>query len=284
MTKTKRNLIITFSLLGFVLLLVVVFSVLFSVKKIYVEVLSNTGRLNAYTEEAVIKDSTLKKGKSIVFANTDKAVSSLEKAFPYAKFKIVRTFPSTLTIYLYEREPVFKVKNSKGYFEVYDEDLKCLAIVSEAGLREFKLDDIPTLNNADINLTGEEGKKIEDLTLSHKITQIVSGVYGASASKMSVMSDITFEYIEENQLSQIVLSLRTTREGLAHQGKLIIQGDKDIKLKIAYALHTYYTISDKEEYSTSPDKLSITALNNFDPNYPTVIVRFEGNEVQNPES
>ena len=266
MTKTKRNLIITFSVIIAVVALIVIFSALFSVKKINVEVLSNSERLSSYSSEAIIKKSKISKGKSIIFLNTQRSLENLEKEFPHARFQIVRTFPSTATIYLYEREPVFKIKNSQAYYEVYDENLKCLDIVAESSLKELGLDNIPTLHGSSMQLCGEEGKFATDSLLKNKIGAIVDGIYGAEQSSVGIMSDIIIGYDEQISLHTITLKICSKQEGKDNGGTIVVEGESYLKEKIAFSLYTYINICDTNEYRNILDQLKITAPKDFDPN------------------
>ena len=89
MTKTKKKLILWLSIIGTVALLVVLFVTLFSIKAINVEFVTEPVRTSAYQIEDIKNNSKIKKGKNIIFANTDKSIASLEEQFPYASFKIV---------------------------------------------------------------------------------------------------------------------------------------------------------------------------------------------------
>jgi len=272
MTKTKRKLIITFSIIAVVAILIVVFSALFSIKKINVEFVTDVNRTAAYTEEDIVSKSKISKGKSIIFINTEKCINSLEKSFPYAKFKIIRTFPSTMTVYVYERTPVFKMKNNEQYYEIYDEYLKCLDIVAESSLEENNLENVPTLSGVEVELCGEEGKFINNKNLQSKITTIVDGVYGAHKTEIGIMSDIILGYDSDLGFDVLTLKIRSTQEGKDNAGTIIIQGSAYLKEKIAHAVHTYISISDEEDYRTVLDKVRITVLSNFDPNNPAKFI------------
>lgn len=269
MTKTKRKLIITFSIITVVAVLIVVFSALFSIKKINVEFVTDVNRTAVYTQEEIVKKSKISKGKSIIFTNTENCVKSLEKEFPYAKFKIIRTFPSTMTVYVYERTPAFKMKNKEEYFEIYDEYLKCLDIVAESSLEENNLVNVPTLSGVQVDLCGEEGKFIDNKNLQSKITTIIDGVYGAHKTDIGIMSDIIMEYNSDLGFDVLTLKVRSSQEGKDNAGTIIIQGSQYLKEKIATAVHQYLMIHDEEEYRTTLDTLVIKILNNFNPNDPT---------------
>jgi len=282
MTKLKQKLIITFSVIGVVLVLILSATALFSIKRINVDYLSSSDRIKAYSSSEVRAYSGIKKGKSILFANKARAIEVLEKKFPFAKFEIMRTFPSTMTIYLYERQPAFMVKNSEAYFEIYDEDLKCLDIVAGSNLAEYGLENVPTLSGANLNLCGEEGEFILDPAARAKISAILDGVYGAEGSNIGVMSDIAYSFDAINEMNITTFTLRAKEEGKQSGGKIVVQGDNYLKEKIAFALYLYLNISDKEEYRERLDKLEITVLRNFDPNDPSkkfVTLSVDGQDV-----
>ena len=266
MTKLKKKLIISFSIIGTIAALLVLFFCLFSIKSIYVEFVSEPNFISAYTPENIKASSKIKKGQNIVFASTDKSIDALEKQFPFASFQIVRTFPSTMTVYVYERKPVFKVLNQQENYEIYDEDLKCLAIFPENNLAENGLDNVPTLKGANIELCGQEGQFLKDTKLKSKITEIIDGIYGAEQSDICIMSDIIFGFDSTNNFNVLTMKVRTNQEGKDTAGVLEIQGSAYVKEKIFYAMSLYIQISDQEKYRTKLDKLKITALQNFNPN------------------
>lgn len=266
MTKTKKKLIISFTIIGAIAMLLVLFFCLFSIKSIYVEFVSEPNYISAYTTDNIKSSCKIKKGKNIMFASTSKSIDALEKQFPFASFQIVRTFPSTMTIYVYERKPVFKVLNEQENYEIYDEDLKCLAIFPENNLAENGLDKVPTLTGSNLELCGKEGLFADDEKLKSKMTEIIDGIYGAEQSDICVMSDIIFGFDSTNNFNVLTMKFRTNQEGKETAGVIEIQGSAYIKEKIFYAMTLYIQISDKEEYRTKLDKLKITALQNFNPN------------------
>lgn len=266
MTKTKRKLIISFSIVGIVLSFIAMFLLLFSIKRINVEFVSFQNRTSSYQEADIQEDCTLKKGRNIIFANTKKAISTLESKYPYAEFQISRTFPSTMTVYVYEREPVFKIKNQEEYYEIYDEDLKCLEIVAENNLADHGLENVPTLCGSDLELCSEEGKFASNSKLKGKITDIIDGIYGAEQTSVGIISDITFDYDEILGFETLTLTVRTSQEDKKNAGTIVIQGSAYVKEKLFYAMSLYIQISDQEKYRTSLDGLKIEALVNFNPN------------------
>lgn len=269
MSKTKRNLIIIFSVIGVFIALMIVFGVLFNVRTINVEVIESGTHVEAYTleKDEVVKNSGIKMGENIIFKDFNVSKSKLEKQYPYGEFKIVRTFPSTVTIYIYERRPVFKVLNSEGLYEIYDEGLKCVDLQAAANLADFGLDKVPTLSGVELNLCGEVGLFIKNDSLAKKLTSIIDGIYGAGKTDITVMSDIILGYDDVNKFETITLKWRATQEGKDNAGTFIIQGSSFVKEKIAYAVYVYLSqISQDSFYITKLDQVKLTVLRNFNPN------------------
>lgn len=282
MTKTKKKLIVSFSIVGIVLMLIVLFLVLFSIKQVNVEFLSVQNNTKYYSVQDIKSSSKIKKGKNIVFFNKEKSIKALEKKFPYASFQIVRTFPSTLTVYVFERTPAFKVLGEDDYFEVYDEDLKCLEIVAKENVKDQGLENVPTLKGSNLKLCKEEGKFANNSKLKAKIGEIIDGVYASERTEISVMSDITFGK-NELGVDEITLTVRADQEGKENAGTIYIQGNAYVKEKIFYAMTVYNQISDKQEYKTKLDKLTIKAIQTFNPNNPGtryIVAEIDGEKVE----
>ncbi|MBQ7466502.1 MAG: FtsQ-type POTRA domain-containing protein [Clostridia bacterium] len=269
MSRVKRNLIITFSIIGVFVLLMVVFGTLFNVRTVNVEIVESGAHVEAYVldKDEVVKNSGIKAGENIVFRNYGQAEDKLEKHYPYGEFKIVRTFPSTVTIYVYERKPVFKVLNDEGFYEVYDEQLKCVDVQAEANLADFGLDRLPTVSGIKLELCGEVGEFINNKVFANKLTAIIDGIYAVGETDISVMSDIILGYDDINKFEYITLKWRAVQEGKDNAGTFIIQGASFVKEKIAYAVHVYLSqISQDSFYITRLDEVTVKVLRNFNPN------------------
>lgn len=261
MSKTKKRLIITFSIIGVFVLLMIVFGALFSLKRINVDFATATNRVEAYEKEDIISASGIKKGKNIIFANYSKAEARLEKEFPYARFQIVRTFPNSVTIYVYERTPVIRVTSENGMWHIYDEDLKCLEIVAPTNISENNNDKVPIYNGDGLVLCSSEGEFMNNPTFSSKLTTIIDGVYGAGQTPINIMSDITLEYNEALGFEVLTFVVR------ANGAKIVVQGEDYQLEKIAYGVYVYLSdVSSNEAYYDKLDKVTIVILNNFNPN------------------
>ena len=72
MSKTKKNLIIIGSVVGFLVLLTILFGSLFSIRTITVDTATTPVRVNEYSKDEIISVAKISKGKNIVFAEFEK--------------------------------------------------------------------------------------------------------------------------------------------------------------------------------------------------------------------
>ena len=271
MSKRKRNLIIVGSIVGVLVDLAIIFGSLFGLRTITVDYLTTTFRVEEYSKEDIIRASSIKKGKNIIFQEFDNNKQKLEKEFPYAEFKIMRVFPNTVIIYVYERVPVFRyLKN--GFWYIFDENLKCLEIVANANLNLNNNNDIPILNvDEGLNIDCEVGEFLDNKNLKNTITNIIDGVYGFEETPISVVSDITLS--NDDIFGTQVISLKITDSGTI----INVQGENLLVEKIAYATYLYVSVvSQNPEYNGKLDKISITVYKDFNLENKKVVVN-EGN-------
>ena len=266
MSKTKRNLIIIGSIVGVLLLLTIIFGTLFSVRTITVDYLTTTFRVEEYSKTDIKKAAKISKGKNIVFLEFDKNEKALEKEFPYAKFNIVRVFPSTVIIYVHERKPIFRILKS-GFWFIFDEDLKCLEVVAGANINLNNNENIPVLHLENYDFDVEAGEFLVDNTLKQSIKNIVDGVYGFEETPVSILSDITL--LTSDILGTQVISLKIKETGAT----LVVQGTNLVKEKIAYATYVYISdVSQNERYMNNLSNVTITVYQDFTMENKKVIV------------
>ncbi len=269
MSKTKKKLIITFSIIGAFVVLLIVFGAFFSLRNIYVDSATSLNRASAYEESDIIEASGIKKGKNLIFMNFDKATQKLEKKFPYAKFEIIRTFPNKVTIYVSERTPAFRIEVG-GVWHIYDEELKCLEIVTTPMLAENNNIDIPVLtlkSGFDFTAASEVGDKVNNAYLQSTISSIFGGIVYGAKSDMTIMSDITLEY--NDVLGCNVATFVVSKTGT----KIVVQGSSYLYEKVASGLALY--LRNIRQYDPSVgginhtghlDKVTITVFSSFNPN------------------
>lgn len=257
MTKSKRNLIIISCIVGSLILLAVLFGTLFSLRTIKVDFATSTIRVNEYVKEDIIKEAKLKKGKNIIFQNYANNEKNLEEKFPYAKFNIVRKFPNTAIIYVYERKPVIRIEQS-GFWYIFDEDLKCLEVVLNSNLNLNNNDKVPVLDLKNFSLDVSTGEFLKNQNLKNSVTNIIDGVYGFEATPIDILSDIALSNNDILGIPQISLKIKDSG------ASIIIQGNNIIKEKIAYAMMVYASdVSQNVKYQGKLDRVTITVYQDF---------------------
>jgi len=263
MQKRRKRLIVLFSILGVFLVLAIVCGTLFSLRTINVVYLSETtnARTSGYTQEQIIKSSNIKKGSNLLFANYNNSLNTLEREFPYAKFSVARNFPNTLNIYVYEREPAFRVRAEEGIWHIYDEELKLLEIVAEANLSMYNNDKLTIMNGLNFKLASSVGQFAKSKEVAKKITILLDAVYsvGGESSPLSIMSDITFRENADNLgFTELLCTMSEDFGG----GQILIQGENNLEDKVSYAVFFYLSVitNDYPEHSNS----LLTILQNYD--------------------
>lgn len=177
-------------LLVVVLTAIILMFTLFKLKKVDVQLKTET---NVLTEEIIeeIKEDTLKQGGSVLFVGKEKIIFNLEQKFPYLKIVNIETkIPNKFVIHCLEREEFFAIE-SQGKTYYLDEELKILRIKDgdfekqENGAVLLKLEDLVERENGkienvylDLNLqNANEGQfvKLSETNIQKIAVSILSG-------------------------------------------------------------------------------------------------------------
>ncbi len=122
----NKKLIILFFIILFLAVLVVLDSVLFSVKKVTAYChndVDNVIQADATTlSQKVIDGSKIKSGKSIFLLNKDKVIKNVQKNVSDVRvINIEKKFPNRVTIHYAAIKPTFNVRFSDGFYIVNNE-------------------------------------------------------------------------------------------------------------------------------------------------------------------
>lgn len=243
MSKTKKRLIIAGSIVGALIVLILFFGLIFNVKGVEVDFATATNRVEEYDKSHIIQDSRIEKGSNLLFADYSDEVARLEKLYPYARFQVVRNFPNKVIIYVYERKPVFRILDKSGFWQIYDENLKCLEIVAPVNLTLNGNDKLPILSGVDLDLCSRAGLLIKDKAFRAKLDTILDGVYAIQCTDIGIMSNITFDFNETYVRQDLILTVSTTdgEDNRIEGAKFVIEDTtKYLKEKIAQALDIYF--------------------------------------------
>lgn len=125
--KHKKAVIICGALLVVLLTAIILMFTLFKLKKVDVNLKTETLNLTQEDLEE-IKEETLSKSGSVLFYGKDKLIKDLESKFPYLKIVNIETkIPDQFVIHCAEREEFLKIESNNKTF-VLDEELKILRI------------------------------------------------------------------------------------------------------------------------------------------------------------
>ena len=178
MLKSKRKLIISLSIVGVMVLLLILSSALFSLRTVSVDYLAinaDQSVMNTYDKDEIIKVGNFAYNKNILFIKYDGAKDRIEKAFPFVKVVgFVRHFPSSVVVSLTEREPVAKILRADGKWLVLDDELKVL--ICSYSLDSY-YNDLPTIDSDAVNTNGAiEGSFLSSSYLGGVLHNIKRGI------------------------------------------------------------------------------------------------------------
>lgn len=131
--KNKR-LIIILCIFSFLVLIAVLCSTVFTVKKVSLNWLTTKG-VFAETENLIVED--VKKGESVFLVDKKSIISTLENKYPYLKVVSAEIkFPNKLVLHTAVREELYSLKIKDGTHAILDSECKVLNIVKESELNK----------------------------------------------------------------------------------------------------------------------------------------------------
>ena len=162
----KKKLIITFSVLGgIIVLLVILLFTLFGLRNVSLDLRTyNSNFSSTEAQESVIESGNFAYNMPIFFQDKQAYIDNLEKANPYLKvINIESKFPNSLIVKCVDREELFAIKMADDKYFILDEDLKVLNIVNSFTSTQTNaillvLDDNININNI---LSAEVGDFLE---------------------------------------------------------------------------------------------------------------------------
>ena len=246
----KRKIIIFSCVIGILVILAGIFTAMFNLQHISVEVLKNPEIVEQYgknVSDGIIDSGKFNYGSNTLFTSYEENKEKIEKAYPFIKVeKMVRRFPDKMTIYITGRVPevIVKDENKSDTFYVLDINMKVLAVIeSQADFNNNLYKDLPILYGSYITnmesgdfVTLEKDKKV--------ITDILDGIYAKDQTKSSVMSDITIDI--ERQKYKITL-----KDSDVDGATIEISGETNLKEKVFAAFSLYKIVENDSSY---PDK------------------------------
>lgn len=193
----NKRLIILFACLAVVVVIVILATVVFSVRNI--EVLIPDQWEEQFDKAKIVSSSKIKLNTSIFAVSEKKAIANIEKSVPYAKVvTIERVFPSTIRINIVRRDPILAVVlGESSQYALLDRELKVLEIVDGSSLAS---DNITVINGykytgETADLTGnilapiDEMKYVKELIAACESMDIINGKLPIFADSFDVSRD-----------------------------------------------------------------------------------------------
>jgi hypothetical protein len=229
-TKRKKFWIVFTCVFLSLIVLCSVFAIVFRLKTVDVEfraVAENTN-LQEGTIDKVRETGEFDFGKNILFMNFEDNIQKIEKSNPYIKVEqIVRHFPNIVRVYISERIPKYRVKESSesvSKWYIMDNDFKILDKVTEEELESKKVCGKSNYFDQTIEITKETmtlksdaviGEFVADETREH-LARITSGIYGKTKD-FTVIRSIDYSKVNET------FTLTMRNEALEEQKGCVIK-------------------------------------------------------------
>lgn len=236
----NKSLVIILSVLAFIVLLVVLSSTIFCLKKVELNFMSNTINLTDKNED-IISSAEFKYNQSIFFIDKSTYVKKLEENNPYLKVLNMETiFPNKLVINCVERNELFAIKSYendefKNYL-ILDDELKILNL-DENYTNLYTNSILVTLTN-EITQTNLAGQVLNS-TYNELLKALANELYAYNNNPLLLKANFEEIIVNFENKSNIKIKMRS--------GVEIILKDMQNKLteKFMLALSYYNSLEDK---------------------------------------
>ncbi len=162
--KSKR-LIALLIVFGFIALLVILSSTVFTLQSISLNWLTTRSVLAEETIDTFSENVKFPMGESVFFLKKSKIVEDLEKEYPYLQVLNVETkFPNSAVIHVAERKQLYAVKLKNSNYIVLDKELKILNYISNDELMAISEGSRPAIvkiNKDDLTISQIENNQIK---------------------------------------------------------------------------------------------------------------------------
>ena len=185
---------------------------------------------------------------SVLFMDTEKNVAKIEKSNPYVKVhQVVRKFPNKIYIYILERVPKYRIKDSENSnsWILLDEEFKSLEKISNDELLNQGLNE-KTVEIEFISEKVEVGDFLQKTTEMNNLNEIFSGIYGRTKDYFVAKS---IDYSSETDTYSITMKTSVEKEDgtITYEGGCVIQieGSNELEDR-AFKAASFYA-GDSEE-------------------------------------
>lgn len=249
MQRKRLKLWITFSAVCVAIFCLFLFLTLgFRLKTVNVEFQSRLTQEETKLQSGVQND--IKKyfsyDKNILVMKFDKTIETIEKNYPYLKInQIIKNFPNVAMVYISERVPKFRVKDSAGdFWLVLDEDFKVLEKLTDDELMKENSYNSMSFFDKTIEISQDTLKVslsvgefvLENEDLKNDVNQILSGIYGRTEDYSSVFKIERIKTDEDTNYN--VIMKNNAREDYSGCN-ILIEGRTNLKNKAFVGATTF---------------------------------------------
>lgn len=188
MSKRKKFWITFASVVTCIIAVLVIFSLVFRVKTVDVEIRvraeQSQSKLPDGVQDEVLKYGNFEYGKHIMFYNTSKSVAEIERRISYVKVEqVIKHFPNVIRVYISERTMKYRVQDTLNTNKWYilDEDFKVLETVTaeeasnQSGEYYQKTIEIAA---GTLKISANVGEFVNQNQIKSRLNAIAKGVYG----------------------------------------------------------------------------------------------------------
>ena len=236
--KRKKLWITLISIVGAFLVIVVSLGLLTKLSVVSVEFRSRVTdgtKLESGILDKVKESGEFNYSKSVLFMDVNKNAEKIEKSNPYVKVEqIIRKFPNRVNVYISERIPKYRVKETESGIKWYilDEDFKVLQTTTDLEGDHF-LD--TTVEISYFVCNAEIGDFVDRPADKTNLNSILSGVYGKTRDYFAAR---VIDY--DSETSTFSITMKSSGSVNYQDGCVIkIIGSKNLRIKAFEATSVY---------------------------------------------
>lgn len=276
--KRKRFWVVFGSVCLSIVVLCMAFALIFRLKTVDIEFRNRAENTNLTedTQTRVLQTGEFDIGKNIVFMNFENNIAKIEKSNPFVKVEqVIRHFPNVVRVYISERIPKYRVKDSAkstSSWYILDDDFKILDKVSESELKTKIISKNSNYFDQTIEISQETltftsaiiGEFAED-NIKVYLSQITAGIYGKTKDFTAVRK---IDYSKTTD----TFSITMRNKGLENEEgcKILITDENDLyekSLKAATCFINGQIVDDLDKRFENAQNVVITVYKTNDGKY-----------------
>ena len=265
MQKSRKKFWIVFtSVIAGVALLILSFGLITKLKTVTVEL-----RTRASAEHTMLEDGILDKvkssgefnyKKSVLFMNFEDNIENIEKSNPYIKVEqVVRHFPNVVKVYVSERIPKFRVRDTQNVDKWYilDADFKVLDMVTggEAEIKEQNYGRSSSFYDVTIMVSPESwtvnayiGSFVSNQGVKTNLNEVTAGMFSAIGD-LKLIKSIVFGQ------NQFTITMKNSGINNDDGCEILLNGADDLRKNALAGAKVYVAAVDSNQATDLSDKV-----------------------------